>query len=62
MIALLGFECLQVNMNASPSKKMSVSNEVLYELLEENSNIYESKYSNNCETNFVMWLTECQLC
>jgi hypothetical protein len=42
---------------AGPSKKMRVSDEVLYELLQENeySDISESEYSSDSEINVKIW-------
>jgi hypothetical protein len=43
----LGFDFFQVNIMAGPSKKMCVSDEIIYELLKQNeySDISESEYT-----------------
>jgi hypothetical protein len=51
-----GFELLRVNFMVGPSKKMGVSDEVLYELLQENeySYISESEFSSDSKINVKM--------
>lgn len=48
-----GFDCFQVNIVAAHSNKIHVSDEMLYELLQENeySDILESEYSSDSKIN-----------